>query len=187
MDLGGLVVALWPCANSHLRAGGDARSVRIFFSYKECFCNKESFSGPGRLKLNFDLAQGLSANELENDGASFTFSNNEALFIWYSIPSEETITIKYILSADASATLGNKKITGTFSYLDENQRKQIAIPDLFIKIVSAPSKLAENSTNISSKRTIEKVEDYFIVRIHTTKQQQKGFMMIYSLFSKQTD
>ena len=28
MDLGGLVVALWPCANSHLRAGGDARSVR---------------------------------------------------------------------------------------------------------------------------------------------------------------
>ena len=76
--------------------------------------NKESFSGPGRLKLNFDLAQGLSANELENDGASFTFSNNEALFIWYSIPSEETITIKYILSADASATLGNKKITGTF-------------------------------------------------------------------------
>ena len=140
--------------------------------------NKESFSGPGRLKLNFDLAQGLSANELENDGASFTFSNNEALFIWYSIPSEETITIKYILSADASATLGNKKITGTFSYLDENQRKQIAIPDLFIKIVSAPSKLAENSTNISSKRTIEKVEDYFIVRIHTTKQQQKGFARI---------
>ena len=30
MDLGGLVVALWPCANSHLRAGGDARSVRNF-------------------------------------------------------------------------------------------------------------------------------------------------------------
>ena len=32
MDLGCQVVALWPCANSHLRAGGDARSVRNFLA-----------------------------------------------------------------------------------------------------------------------------------------------------------
>ena len=87
--------------------------------------NKENFSGPGRLKLDFGLADGLIPFENENDGASFTFSNKEALYIWYSIPSNETITIKYLISADAN-TLGNKKITGTFSYLDENERKTVA-------------------------------------------------------------
>ena len=35
MDLGSLVVVLWPCANSHLRAGGDTRSVRNFYI---CVC-----------------------------------------------------------------------------------------------------------------------------------------------------
>ena len=37
MDLGRQVVALWPCANSHLRTGGDARSVRNFhlFDYRD--------------------------------------------------------------------------------------------------------------------------------------------------------
>ena len=152
-------------------AAGDQTEVTITI-------NKENFSGPGRLKLNFDLADGLIANELENDGSSFTFSNNEALFIWYSIPSEETITIKYILSASETAILGNRKISGTFSYLDENQRKQIAIPDLYIKVVSTESLASTTTNKISSKRTIEAVNNHFIVRIHTIKQQQNGFARI---------
>ena len=137
--------------------------------------NKENFSGPGRLKLDFGLADGLIPFENENDGASFTFSNKEALYIWYSIPSNETITIKYLISAKAN-TLGNKKITGTFSYLDENERKQVSIPDLYIEIVE--EKLLANNNTINCKRTIEAIDNYFVVRIHTNKQQQKGFARI---------
>jgi len=137
--------------------------------------NKENFSGPGRLKLDFGLADGLIPFENVNDGASFTFSNKEALYIWYSIPSNETITIKYLISADAN-TLGNKKITGTFSYLDENERKQISIPDLYIEIVE--EKLLTDNNSINCKRTIEAIDNYFVVRIHTNKQQQKGFARI---------
>jgi hypothetical protein len=136
--------------------------------------NKESFSGPGRLKLDFSLADGLTPFELENDGASFTFSNNEALYIWYSIPSNETITIKYLISANKNS-LGNKKISGTFSYLDESERKQVSIPDLYIEVVEKP---IENNNSVSCTRSIESVEDYFVVRIHTNKQQQKGFARI---------
>ena len=136
--------------------------------------NKENFSGPGRLKLDFSLANGLTPFEHENDGASFTYSNNEALYIWYSIPSNETITIKYLISAKENS-LGNKKISGTFSYLDENERKQISIPDLYIEIVEEP---IANNNSVTCKRTIESVEDYFVVRIHTNKQQQKGFARI---------
>lgn len=137
--------------------------------------NKENFSGPGRLKLDFGLADGLIPFENENDGASFTFSNKEALYIWYSIPSNETITIKYLISADVN-TLGNKKITGTFSYLDENERKQVSIPDLYIEIVE--EKLITNNNTINCKRTIEAIDNYFVVRIHTNKQQQNGFARI---------
>ena len=136
--------------------------------------NKENFSGPGRLKLDFSLAEGLTPFEHENDGASFTFSKNEALYIWYSIPSNETITIKYLISANENA-LGNKKISGTFSYLDENERKQISIPDLYIEVVE---ETIETLSSVTCKRTIEPIEDYFVVRIHTNKQQQQGFARI---------
>ena len=134
--------------------------------------NKENFSGPGRIKLDFGLADGLTATELDNDGSSFTFDNNEALFIWYAIPTNETITIKYIVSA-SSTSLGNKKISGTFSYLDENERKQIKIPDLFIEVVDQENATVNNNV-VSCSRSIEASDNYFIVSVHTNKQQQKA-------------
>ena len=48
--------------------------------------NKMDFSGPGRLKLDLSQAEGIQILEKENDGSSFTFKNNEALFIWYDLP-----------------------------------------------------------------------------------------------------
>jgi len=138
--------------------------------------NKENFSGPGRIKLDFGLADGLTATELDNDGSSFTFDNNEALFIWYAIPTNETITIKYIVSAN-STSLGNKKISGTFSYLDENERKQIKIPDLFIEVIDQENATVNNNV-VSCSRSIEASDNYFIVSVHTNKQQQKGFARI---------
>ena len=41
--------------------------------------NKGNFSGPARLKLNFENGEGLTPTEINNAGSSFTFSNNEAL------------------------------------------------------------------------------------------------------------
>ena len=54
---------------------------------------KNDFSGPGRLRLDFSSAEGIIVREKRNDGSSFTFKNNEALFIWYDLPNEKNIEI----------------------------------------------------------------------------------------------
>ena len=50
--------------------------------------NKNNFSGPGRLKLDLSQADGITVKENMSDGSSFTFKENEVLFIWYDLPSE---------------------------------------------------------------------------------------------------
>ena len=79
----------------------------------ELVLSKPNVSGPARLKLDFSNAPNLTATELESAGASFTFKDNAALFIWYSIPADEAISLKYKLSA-AEGTSGAQSILGQF-------------------------------------------------------------------------
>ena len=68
---------------------GETAEVKIII-------NKESFSGPGRLKLDLTNAEGITILEKENDGSSFTFKNNEALFIWYDLPKDKDLSLIHI-------------------------------------------------------------------------------------------
>jgi len=43
---------------------------------------KNDFSGPGRLRLDLSEAKGIEVIEKNSNGASYTFKNNEVLFIW---------------------------------------------------------------------------------------------------------
>ena len=70
--------------------------------------NKMDFSGPGRLKLDLSQAEGVQIIEKENDGSSFTFKNNEALFIWYDLPNNKNIEITYLIDASKNS-FGTKK------------------------------------------------------------------------------
>ena len=73
--------------------------------------NKGTATGPARIKLLFDEAVGLSAEEIENSGASFSFSDGVGLYIWYSIPADEVVTLKFKLHADDEAS-GSKSVGG---------------------------------------------------------------------------
>jgi hypothetical protein len=61
---------------------GENREVKITI-------NSEELSGPGRLKLDLSKTSGINLSEIENDGSSFTFKNNEGLFIWYDLPKKQ--------------------------------------------------------------------------------------------------
>ena len=93
---------------------------------------KNDFSGPGRLRLDFSSAEGIVVKEKRNDGSSFTFKNNEALFIWYDLPNEKNIEITYVISANENIT-GMKKIIGDFSFINDNERKQLELDDLIFE------------------------------------------------------
>ena len=142
--------------------------------------NKNDFSGPGRLRLNLTQAEGIIVKENMSDGSSFTFKENEVLFIWYDLPSEKNIVITYTIIAEENIS-GMKKISGDFSFINENERKQLELPDLIFKVnpeLIADQTVKENNSTTSSVRSIEKLEEYYIITVKTSIDNHKGFARI---------
>ncbi len=81
----------------------------------------------GFAKLQLDLPPGLTATAIETKGASFTFADQKAKFIWMALPSTPTFKVSYTLSAEASLS-GNQAIQGRFSYIEDNERKTYDLP-----------------------------------------------------------
>jgi len=142
--------------------------------------NKNNFSGPGRLRLDLSQADGITVKENMSDGSSFTFKENEVLFIWYDLPSEKSIVISYTIIALENTT-GIKKIAGDFSFIKDNERKQLEVPALIFKVDSelvAEENSKENNSSTSSVRSIEKLENEYFITVKTTIDNHKGFARI---------
>ena len=142
--------------------------------------NKNDFSGPGRLRLNLTQAEGIIVKENMSDGSSFTFKENEVLFIWYDLPSEKNIVITYTIIAEENIS-GMKKISGDFSFINENERKQLELPDLIFKVnpeLIADQTVKENNSTTNSVRSIEKLEEDYIITVKTSIDNHKGFARI---------
>ena len=142
--------------------------------------NKNNFSGPGRLRLDLSQAEGITVKENMSDGSSFTSKDNEVLFIWYDLPSDKSIAISYTIIAKEN-TNGIKKIVGDFSFINDNERKQLEVPALIFKVNSelvANENFKENNSSTSSVRSIEKLENEYIVTVKTTINNHKGFARI---------
>ena len=145
--------------------------------------NKGSAVGPARLSLNLENAPGILIEEISNAGASFSFDKSKALFVWYSIPAEETITLKYRLTGEAGS-IGNKTIDGTFSYLEGEERKSETIDPITFAVSEGKSATnvtasIENNdsqnTPVSGIRTIQNNGGEYIVTVSITKGNQDGF------------
>lgn len=76
----------------------------------------------GFAKLQIDLPEGLSASPIETKGASFTFADGKAKFIWMALPNQPQFKVSYTLSA-ANTASGSIPINGKFSYIEDNERK----------------------------------------------------------------
>ena len=142
--------------------------------------NKNNFSGPGRLRLDLSQADGIIVKENMSDGSSFTFKDNEVLFIWYDLPSEKSIVISYTIIAQDNIT-GMKKIDGDFSFINDNERKQLEVPALIFKVnpeLVAEENIKENNSSANSVRSIEKLENEYIITVKTTIDNHKGFARI---------
>lgn len=142
--------------------------------------NKNNFSGPGRLRLDLSQAEGITVKENMSDGSSFTFKDNEVLFIWYDLPSDKGIVISYTIIAKEN-TNGIKKIAGDFSFINDNERKQLDVPALVFKVnpeLVANENIKENNSSTNSVRSIVKLENEYIVTVKTTIDNHKGFARI---------
>ena len=142
--------------------------------------NKNDFSGPGRLRLDLSKAKGIEVIEKNSNGASFTFKNNEVLFIWYDLPNNQNIEISYLIKTKENISSMNK-ISGDFSFVNKDERKQLEIPELTFEVKGdelATVKEDENKSEIVITRNIIKIDSGYIVTIKTQLEDHKGFARI---------
>ncbi|MBZ0205564.1 MAG: hypothetical protein K8H89_04520 [Flavobacteriales bacterium] len=76
----------------------------------------------GFAKLQIDLPPGFTATAIDTRGASFTFADGKAKFIWMALPTQSSFKVSYTLSADADAN-GTFPVTARLSYIEDNERK----------------------------------------------------------------
>jgi hypothetical protein len=76
----------------------------------------------GFAKFQLDMPPGLTVAAVETKGASFTFADGKAKFIWMALPPGPSFKFSYTLSADAAAR-GSLPIAGRLSYIEDNERK----------------------------------------------------------------
>ncbi len=95
--------------------------------------NKQQISGFAKLQI--DLPAGLTATAIETKGASFTFADGKAKFIWMALPSQTSFKVSYTLTADASAS-GILPVTARLSYIQDNERKTVDMAPATITVGS---------------------------------------------------
>ncbi len=99
----------------------------------------------GFAKLQIDLPEGLSATAIETKGASFTYAEGKAKFIWMALPSQPQFSVSYTLTASPNAS-GTLPINGKFSYIEDNERKSEDLATTTVTITGAAAMAEDNST-----------------------------------------
>lgn len=114
----------------------------------ELTINKGSTSGFA--KLQQDLPEGFTAVQDDNNGASFTFSNQSIKLIWMSLPADKEFKVKYKVKVAAGIS-GDKTIGGKFSYVADNVKQSIDISPATINVEGATSQPVVTNTPPENK------------------------------------
>ena len=129
----------------------------------------------GFAKLQFDLPDGITATSTDTKGASFTFKDQKAKFIWMSLPTNSTFKISYNLISDAEIS-GTKVVTGKLSYIENNERVTYTLEPVSIDFGST---MAENQENTGTPAEVvtseeEPEEEIAAVQIDEPEEEVKS-------------
>jgi hypothetical protein len=105
----------------------------------------------GFAKLQQDLPEGFTAVQDDNNGASFTFSNQSVKLIWMSLPNDKEFKVKYKVKVAAGVS-GDKSIGGKFSYVTDNVKQSVDITPSTINI-EGPGAVATNTATATPDNT----------------------------------
>ena len=92
----------------------------------------------GFARYQVELPNGVVASPIERAFADFEFRDNTMKLIWLNLPPEEIITIRYQLMINERLK-GDLDLSGTFSFIDRNQRQQHVDPSTFLAIEPSPA------------------------------------------------
>jgi hypothetical protein len=122
---------------------------------------KKNINGLG--KLIETLPEGFTAKEVQNNGAVFSFSNNQVKFLWMTLPAEDEFMVEYEIEAEAQFTEGSFFVEGLFTYLEGEDTKQYVIPSDKINLKNTPIQKDEpivksESVTIGKSESIKSVK-----------------------------
>ena len=104
--------------------------------YVEITLDKSDFDSFARFQQ--EIPAGLTPVPVNTANADFSFKNQKIKFIWLKLPNEQKITISYKLQVDQRLK-GTFNLNGTFSYIDDNERKTVEVDPKFIVINPSPT------------------------------------------------
>ena len=100
----------------------------------------------GFAKWQSTLPEGFIASATETHGATFSFKNQDVKVIWMTLPEEESFTISYEVKSDPTMQ-GSFEMGGKFSFIEENERKDISSATKVITVGSGAVMASENETS----------------------------------------
>lgn len=121
----------------------------------EVVVNIDKSNVTGFAKYQVTLDEGLTAEVIESSGASFTFNDQKAKFIWMALPDAKKFTIKYRVIAGNKA-IGNLNLDSRFSYIYENERKNYDLPAQIIAVGDANSLAAQQIKSSMEEKALNK-------------------------------
>ena len=113
-------------------SGNFPKSVGVATEFTaEIKINKGSIGGFAKLQL--EVPQGFTVKELDSKTGNFSFATNIAKIIWTAMPNDPEFTVKFTVTADASAA-GAKTIASKFSFVNNNNKEVVEMTPAEITI-----------------------------------------------------
>lgn len=137
----------------------------------------------GFAKYQIEVPGGLQIKPLELHGASFTFKDGKAKFIWMNLPSASSFDIQYEVKLDNGEVGKELEVNSKMSYLVNNNRQIHQGPNHLLLIQSEDEQVAAtqstSSTEITATRKIvAEGNNTYLVEIEVNKIGIKGFAKI---------
>jgi len=118
----------------------------------------------GFAKLQVSLPAGVTIKESSDMGATFSFDEGLAKWVWASLPVEEEMIIKFTVIAERDSE--KKSITAKFLYVKENDKQEIDMEPLDFVVTTANGEIsAAVASPIDSAVTGIKKDSAFLTAV----------------------
>lgn len=123
-------------------------------SVMEVHINKAEMEGFASFQL--DLPTGFSVREIENSQGRFSLNEGQVQWTWDELPEQEELVIVLGITPSPGSE-GKRNISGTFYYIENNEKKSRDLPSAEIDVLTGSESHAAGSD--SSRTQVKPAEE----------------------------
>lgn len=127
----------------------------------EIVVNKGAMNGFGKLQL--DLPEGFEVKEADEKGATYSYSNGIAKWLWAVLPMESEISI-HLTIVPSAENLGNKTIGAKYSYVENNVKQVVEMNSAEVTVLAPGSQLLSSVTPTEAGTPVTATKDSLLAQ-----------------------